>query len=118
LKFINFSNHPANTWQAEQLNAAMILSSSIEDMEFPAVDPDFSSEQVRLMAEEAASKILLKDPAFVHIMGEMTFCYAVITVLKSAGIRCLASTSERVTYADEAGRKTSVFRFIKFREYP
>jgi len=49
-------------------------------------------------------------------MGEMTFSFRLVQKLKSAGILCIASTTERIT--EQIGdTKTSRFEFIQFRPY-
>jgi hypothetical protein len=52
----------------------------------------------------------------VHIMGEMTFTFRLITVLKKAGIFCIAATTKR-NVVQEGNAKISYFEFIQFREY-
>ena len=53
----------------------------------------------------------------VHIMGEMTFTFMVVTRLKELGIRCVASTTERKVTYDSDGVKQTEFQFVMFREY-
>ena len=53
----------------------------------------------------------------VHVMGEMTLTYRIVNKLKARGIRCLASTSDRVANDIGNGEKTSQFHFVEFREY-
>lgn len=51
-------------------------------------------------------------------MGEVTFCYAVITRLQSLGIPCIASTTRRQITEAADGVKEVHFDFETFREYP
>ena len=53
----------------------------------------------------------------VHIMGELTFVYAIVSKLKQSGIECYASTSERNVVENNNGLKTSIFKFVNFRRY-
>lgn len=116
--FINLSNHPSSGWSEEQLKAARAFG-EVVDMPFPQVEPAATAEEVHNLAEELVAAILeCGEPAdlTVHIMGEMTLCYAVISRLQDCGICCVASTTERfVTEVD--GKKVSEFHFVQFREY-
>lgn len=116
--FINFSNHPSSGWGEQQMLQAERYGQVI-DLPFPQVDPAMTGEQVRELAAECVARIVDEgDPATltVHVMGEMTVVFHVVTALKARGVRCVASTTERiVTEAD--GKKVSEFRFVQFREY-
>lgn len=120
MKFINFSNHPSSGWLKEQLIAAKDYG-EIVDMEFPNIDPEFTSTMISNLADEAINTITSygKDIT-VHIMGEMTFTYAVVSRLKTLGIKCVASTTKRdpkKIIITPDGKKISEFHFIQFREY-
>ena len=116
--FINLSNHPSSGWGKEQLTAAQRIG-DIVDLPFPPVAPGASADEVKQMARELVEHILeMGDPATltVHIMGEMTLTYSVVAALCPLGVRCVASTTERmVTEVD--GKKVSEFHFVQFREY-
>lgn len=116
--FLNLSNHPSVQWEAPQLAAAREYG-IIEDMPFPAISPDATNEELMELAEKTAKKILQKvedTQVTVHVMGEMTFTYRLVSLLKAEGITCVASTTERIV-EEKDGLKTSEFRFVKFREY-
>lgn len=117
MKFINFSNHPSNGWLKEQLIAAKDYG-EIVDMDFPNINPEFTSKMICNLADEAVNTITSygKDIT-VHIMGEMTFTYAVVSRLKAMNIKCVASTTERNTIITPDGKKVSEFKFVQFREY-
>ena len=55
--------------------------------------------------------------ATVHIQGEMTFTYRMVSELKSRNIRCLASVTKRNTVDLGDGKSQSVFGFAGFRDY-
>lgn len=90
------------------------------DMPFPNIEPQMDEEEVNRMADDYAERIISMGEdcvLVVHVMGEFTFCYALIRRLQNAGIRCVASCTERdVTIADD-GSKTTKFHFARFREY-
>ena len=116
--FINFSNHPYSGWSDVQIKAFADFG-EVKEIPFPPIGPDWSSEKINEEADKYCMQILSisedKDVT-VHIMGEMTFCFAVVSRLKEAGIRCVASCSERnVTVED--GKKISQFDFVGYREY-
>ena len=50
-------------------------------------------------------------------MGELTFCFSVVQQLKEKGVRCVASTTERVVEETDDNKKVSKFTFVQFREY-
>lgn len=116
LILLNLSNHPSSTWPENQKKAAQQQYSSVEDLPFPQINPTWSSDQIFQLAEDYENKIRKINPTTVHIMGEMTFCLALITRLKAIGIPCIASTTERQV-VEKAGIKTSVFTFVQFRSY-
>ena len=117
--FINFSNHPSSFWDDAQRLAAEKYG-EICDLPFPMVDGQSSEDEVSQLADSYVAKIISMgkpEEITVHIMGEMTFTFMVVTRLKELGIRCVASTTERKTSYNADGTKLSEFSFVKFREY-
>ncbi len=115
--FINLSNHPSDGWSEEQLAAANKYG-EIVDIHFPNIEPSFTSLMVNNLADDTINAITaLGKDVTVHIMGEMTFTYAVVCRLKALGIICLASTTERNIIILPDGKKVSEFKFVQFREY-
>ena len=113
---LNLSNHPSANWPQEQMDAAIQQYGSVQDLTFPQIDPSATSDDVEKLAEEYEHKIRKINPMTVHIMGEMTFTYKLVTRLKDIGIACIASTTQRITQEND-NVKTSVFKFIQFRSY-
>ena len=115
--FINLTNHPSSGWSEEQLKAALQYG-EIVDISFPIIEPDFTSEDVNELADITIEGILSVDNSpVVHVMGEMTFTYAIVSRLQALGITCVASTTERLVKMMPDGKKVSEFKFVKFREY-
>lgn len=128
---INLSNHPTAVWLPEQTEAAHSAYGEVFDLPFPTVPADADEadiqtiaqeylNKVQVIAQEYQSKVQAITPpaeAVVHIMGEMTLTYAIVCLLKQAGYTCVASTSVREVYEEEPGKKTAVFRFVRFRKY-
>lgn len=117
--FINLTSHPSAKWGEVQRNAAMQYG-KIEDVSFPMVQPNATHEEILMLAEDlhqAITEKYGKNIAAVHIMGEFTLCYALIQLFKADGIKCLASTTERIVTDNPDGTKTSTFKFVQFREY-
>ena len=117
--FINLSNHPFATWSPSQLSAAREYG-ELQEIAFPNIDPELSKASVQEEATACVTKILETYPTenlTVHIMGELTFCYYAIRLLKTAGIRCVASTTERIVEKSEDYQKLVRFSFVQFREY-
>lgn len=132
---INLSNHPALKWSEAQTIAAKKQFGDIYDLPFPQINPKYSSVEVSNLAEEYVGKIQdisyndtmnraqTDDGVFssnnltVHVMGELTFCFAVVQKLKSLNINCVASTTMRNVIEEKNGQKTVLFEFVKFRNY-
>ena len=123
--FINISNHPSSKWEVKQIDAALAIANNgpIIDMIFPNIDPNMESSDVIDLAEDYFSNVINliseyeADYVVFHIMGEMTFTYNLVKLLKENGYHCYASTTKRNVIEKEDGSKVSVFEFIKFREY-
>lgn len=117
--FLNLSNHPSANWSAEQTEAATHLYGEIIDLPFPVVDPAGDEKYIADLADEYCQKVLALAEGkniTVHLMGEMTLTFALLKRLQAHGILCVASTTQRKT-VEENGVKTSIFQFVKFREY-
>lgn len=117
---INLSNHPFKEWDAFQKNTAISLYGEVIDIPFPDVPPEASSSEVEKMADEYLDKIKTitkNNDTVVHIMGEMTFCYALIQKLQKQNIKCVASTTERNVRFLPTGERAVDFNFIQFRAY-
>lgn len=116
---VNFSNHPSHYWEKKQIEASHDYGELI-DMPFPQIGPNATDKELQKLSDEYVQRIIsLGDPKAitVHIMGEMTFAFMVVTKLKEMGIKCVASTTERKVTENDDGTKMSVFSFVKFREY-
>lgn len=117
--FINLSNHPVSRWSEKQRDAAREYGNLVE-LPFPDIDPEIGDSELGVLVDEYFKKVLAAaegKTATVHLMGEMTFTCALVNRLKEYGIRCVASTSERVAEEDAEGNKTSSFGFVRFRNY-
>lgn len=118
--FINFSNHPSTGWGEEQRNACG-EGTNIIDVKFPAVPSTATTSEVKALAEKCVEEILSHKPVAVMVAGEMTLVVAVVTLLQAHGVKVVSACSERVSIESvgENGEvtKTSVFRFVQFREY-
>lgn len=118
--FVNLSNHPSVDWSEEQKKAALAYGGII-DVPFPSVPSSCSDKVMQKLADKAVGAVgKAAYPArevTVHVMGEMTLTYRIVNKLKARGIRCLASTSDRVANDLGNGEKISQFHFVEFREY-
>lgn len=116
---LNLSNHPSPHWPANQLEAANQQYESIQDLAFPEINPHWSTDQVEQLADQYCNDIGKSEPrpTAVHLMGELTFTFALVQKLKAAGMPCIASTTERIIKFEQDGTKHSTFRFVRFRAY-
>ncbi|MDR0434386.1 MAG: hypothetical protein LBH21_04885 [Gracilibacteraceae bacterium] len=120
MSFVNFSNHSSANWSEAQLAAAREYSDVVQDLPFPAVEPNADKAAVQALADEFTNRIKSLDPSAVMCQGEFTLAYAVAERLKASGIAVMAACSERKTtetLKDGAVHKTVVFEFCRFREY-
>lgn len=116
-KLINLTNHPYSAWGEEQKEAAARYGECI-DIPFPAVDPEADTDGINALTDEYLVKIMQSgEDLTVHIMGEQTFCYALISKLLKAGIPCIASSTARDVTILPDGSKQVRFHFARFREY-
>ena len=121
---LNLSNHPILQWSVKQKAEAEKLYGEVIDLAFPFINPNFTEEEVRSLVLEYYDKVVtffkkrknLSKANVVLIQGEFVFVFHLVTLLKEANIKCVASTSERDI--QQVGRKKIInFNFIQFREY-
>lgn len=119
---LNLSNHPSRNWDKKQTEAAILAYGKIVDIEFPQIDPEWDTFRIMRLAEEYLEIVqnkIAENPdtkLVVHLMGELTFCFCFAIMLANAEIQCVASTTRR-NAVEKNGVKTSVFEFVKFRNY-
>lgn len=116
---INLSNHPYAAWGDEQRKAAEAYG-QCEDMAFPQIDPLLSEELLSAIVDNYEDKIMERAKTAnvtVHVMGEMTFCFALIRRLEANGIRCIASCTKRNVVEVDGSTRQTTFTFGGFREY-
>ena len=118
---INFTNHPFDKWTNKQKEEALEQYEEVKDLSFPEVNPEGDEEYIQQLADRYL-KIILEfrksDKNFaVHIQGEFTLVYCVVSLLKEYGIKCIASTTRRVVSENPDGTRTYRFEFVRFREY-
>ena len=117
---VNLSNHPSDFWGVKQKEMAKEYG-EIKDLSFPMVDANDDTMYIETLVDVYFQKI--KDLACdyevtVHLMGELTFTFALLKRLQEYGIRCIASTSKRIVKEEVPGRKEEViFKFERFRDY-
>jgi len=119
---INLSNHPFNKWQNTQLQSAKNLFSDVFDYPFPSIPPYADTQQVELLAFNTAKDIISLIAQYpnqinaVHIMGELTFTFAIVNILLKQNISCVASTTTR-NVSEIDNKKITEFSFVAFRPY-
>ena len=117
---INLSNHPSAQWSEKQLEVAKLQYGEVVDMPFPQIPPDNDEDYILEIAQNFFEQIIEcqnnNNEVCVHIMGELTFCFCLVSLLKRNNIKCVASTTKR-NVVQQGNVKTTVFEFCKFREY-
>ena len=114
---INLTNHPSALWAKEQIEACSGFD-GITDMEFPSVDPAWDEDDIARAADDICRRLTcIEGLEAVHIAGEHTLTFAIVTRLLKAGIRCLTSTTKRNSVDTPDGRIIKTFRFVRLRDY-
>jgi len=126
--FLNISNHPWGQWSQEQQNAARAIAPVIVDIPFPAVPPEADTREIEIMADQLvadlrAGKLKLPGDSWRYardamVQGEHSLTAVLVRRLQDIGITPYVATTQRQVEIDAEGRKTSVFRFVRFRPYP
>ncbi len=120
---LNLTNHPFDKWEEKQKTEALRIYSTVADLPFPVVNPEWGEEEISALVKEYIEQCLgllhgsTDKYKAVHVMGEFTFTYAVVKGLSKSGVACIASTSERLVTEEQPGRKTIIFRFVRFRRF-
>ncbi len=119
---INLSNHPLRSWTKNQIETAEKQFGEVVDLPFPNINPNWGEAEIMHLADDYFESVIsILDNSngaadAVHVMGELTFTFNIVTKLLNKGVICVASTTERNT--KEIGeKKISEFIFVKFREY-
>jgi CRISPR-associated protein Csx16 len=114
--FVNLTNHPSSLWEPEQTQAALAAAERIEDLRFPNVPPEASEKDLAAIAGACVAQM---PPGATHalVQGEFTSAFEIVRRLQQRGVTCVAATTERQVEETGDGRKTSAFRFVKFRAY-
>jgi CRISPR-associated protein Csx16 len=115
--FVNLTNHPSANWDERQAKAALALADPIVDVAFPAVPPDADEDAVASLAKECMAKVP-SETSHALVQGEFILASELVRRLQKRRIVCLAATSERMVQEAADGSRASMFRFVRFREYP
>ena len=115
---LNLSNHPFATWTLKQCEAAEAQFGRVVDMPFPAIHPSATTKEVQALAQSFLTQIQALRPQAVHLMGELSFCFALAHLLQKTQTQCVVSTSTRNSALNPDGTKTVLFDFVQFRDYP
>jgi len=113
---LNFSNHPTKEWTANQKNIALEQYTTIQDLSFPSIDPHIDSSELVMLVKKYIIQIQQINPTAIHIMGEHTFTFKMVSELQKIDFLCIASTTKRKAI-QKGNKKTIYFDFVKFRTY-
>lgn len=118
--FVNLSNHPSPEWSDTQRQAALACApdlTQIIDVPFPAVEPDADEAQITSLVN-ALCESIPEGASYAMVSGEYTLTFALVRALQRQGITCVAATTRREVFVDEASGDTlRRFTFARFREY-
>jgi hypothetical protein len=113
---LNFTNHPFDSWDVAQQNAAIEEFAEVQDYQFPEINPELDEMELEKLVRKYLEEILALKPSAVHIMGEMNFTFQMIYFLMQSKIPCFASTSDR--QMEKSGDQIiNTFKFKRFRKY-
>ena len=93
MKIINITNHPVRTWSEEQrlLCLKELGGDEIIDLRHPNINPMFTTNQVKRIAEEIANQVFEKRPVAVVLQGESSFVYELNELLRKACVPSYAA---------------------------
>ena len=114
--FLNLSNHPSSKWLDGQLRATNRSCEDIIDVKFPNVPPEMQCTK-RLAVETVKNIPNLKNVEMAMVQGEPSVAAHLVSILQKMGIPCYMATTKREVFQD-GDKKTSIFSFIQFREWP
>jgi hypothetical protein len=114
---LNLSNHPSAQWPEKQIQAAKQIYGSVHDIPHPEIDPAATADDVLKLAETFYTTIRELDPDAIHIMGEHSFCHALIPMLQKVGYPCICSTTRRSVEHISDTEVRRKFEFVQFRSY-
>ncbi|KAA0259936.1 MAG: hypothetical protein EDM75_07390 [Chlorobiota bacterium] len=121
---INYTNHPSAKWTGDQAAAAFEKWSSVIDIPFPQVEPEWNEADVTacfdLFLSEVQGRLtslgVAESDAEFLIMGEFRYTFYAVRTLKERGHRVYAHAGKReVEVVDNKSIYT--FRFGRFVEY-
>lgn len=121
---INLSNHPSEKWSSNQRKEAIQNFTEIYDIPFPLIPPCEDEKYIQDIAKRYKDKCITvfidragNQENAVHIMGEFTFTFALVNLLLTEGIKCIASTTKRIVKELDNNKNEVTFEFVRFREY-
>ena len=115
---INLSNHPFSTWTEAQQQDALKHYSSVVDIEFPHIEPDWSFEELIALAKGLLTKVQFYNANTIYVVGEHVFTFMLVRLFQENGLKCINAKSKRISTELEDGSIIKSFRFEGFREYP
>jgi len=124
LVLINLSNHPSANWDEEQKREFLHLELTppgspelkIIDVPFPNVDPNATLLDIMHIAIEIVKELEKYNYRFIMVQGEHTLTYQIVKELVAYRKKPVAATTQRIV-TEKDGVKTSIFKFVKFRQY-
>lgn len=122
--FLNFSNHPVESWPRSQTESAKQRYGAPRDVEGwnTNILPDAPIAAIVQIADNYARQAAELGAKHAFVAGEPTFTMALVACLQKRGVTCYAATSvrekEEVKQADGSVVARSKFRFAGWREYP
>ena len=95
------------------------MAGEVVNIPFPEVSPYDGAEVISSKAKQFGQELInkIESDDVIHIMGEHTFMFALVSYLLERGVRCVASTTSREVEYNETGDKISQFHFVSFRDY-
>lgn len=88
---VNCSPYPFAEWPINHQNRAKEQFGQVQDIPFPSIAPTISAEVFAALVETYFRKIKALRPTAVHLMGELTFTFALVQRLQRVGVECLVS---------------------------
>ncbi len=114
---INLSRIPSTNWGPLQIKTSLDEFESINDLEFPKIEPNLSELEIIKLAEPLISKCVKlfsnadKNNA-VYVDADPIFSFYFAKSILERGYRCISPSF------DESRNDSSIYKkFVKYREY-
>ena len=112
---LNISAFPSTDWSKAQQTIALNTYGAITDWDFPEIAPTLDVIALESLVNDYYQKIKALQPSAVHLIGELSFTFKLVEMLKAINIPCICSIWNGRNTNDL--NDTAASEFVQFRRY-